>query len=178
MDCFKPLQFQDGDLLNAKGRVVTSPRDFARIGWFWMNRGNWNGRQLLPRRFFDQYMSPQVPQSMPVSMTTKADDYLKIGSYGGKPKPAEWGPGKYGFNWWFNVPEGDSATPILPDVPADTILATGIGGNFMILMPGPDLLVAARGDWGHIRTNKERIQLNANLKLLVEAARLTATVAP
>ncbi|MBW2454667.1 MAG: beta-lactamase family protein, partial [Deltaproteobacteria bacterium] len=37
-----PLDFQDGDvfaLQNGAPRVHTSPRDFARIGWFWLNHG-------------------------------------------------------------------------------------------------------------------------------------------
>jgi len=150
---------------------MTTPRDFARIGWLWMNRGNWNGKQLLARKFFDDYMKPQVPISLPLSKThSKADDYLGIDSYGGVPRPTEYGPGKYGFNWWFNAPEGDSDKPFLPDAPADTVMAIGRGGNFMVMMPSLGLLVAARGDWGHIMPGPERDKFKANLKLLVEAA--------
>ena len=168
---FRPLQLQDGVIFSSTGRLITTSRDFARIGWFWLNRGDWAGKQLLPRKFFDDYMKPQVPGNLPLSVTKKADDYLGIGSYGGKPRPTAYGPGKYGFNWWFNVPEGGSAKPFLPDVPADIIMAIGHGGNFKVLMHSLDLVIAGRGDWGHIMPGTERVKFNANLKLLVDAAK-------
>jgi hypothetical protein len=190
MECFKPLQFQDGDLFNEKGRVVTTPRDFARICWFWVNRGNWSGRQLLPREYFDKYMKPQVPVTLPLSVTTRADDYLGIGSYGGRPKPFEYGPGKYGFNWWFNAPDKGSRQPCLPDAPPDTVLTFGSRGCNTVMMPRLGLVVAARGRWGGLGTGRGRRlsqsapgtqeaaparggwgreRLNGNLKLLVDA---------
>jgi hypothetical protein len=45
-----PLQFEDGTLLTTRGGygISTTTRDFARIGWFWMNRGNWRNQQVLP----------------------------------------------------------------------------------------------------------------------------------
>lgn len=165
-----PLQFEDGAILDNRNRVMTTPRDFARIGWFWMNHGRWGGRQLLPAKFFERYMKPQAPLALPLSKTHQADDYLKIGSYGGVPKPTSWGPGKYGFNWWFNRPEAGSDHPILPDAPADMVMTIGRGGNYMIMMPSQDLLVAGRGDWGHPMPGAQRDKFNANLKLLVEAA--------
>jgi CubicO group peptidase (beta-lactamase class C family) len=150
MECFQPLQIEGKDLFSEKGRLVATPRDFARICWLWVNRGNWNGRQLLPREYFDKYMKPQVPVSLPLSVTTKADDYLEIGSYGGKPKPFDYGPGKYGFNWWFNGPQkGDKKDrPFLPGVPVDTIMTFGSRGCNSVMMPSLGLVVTGRVRWG------------------------------
>jgi hypothetical protein len=197
MECFKPLHLQDGDLFNDRGRVVTTPRDFARIVWFWANRGNWNGKQVLPREYFERYMKPHVPVTMPLSVTRKADDYLKIGSYGGRPKAFEYGPGKYGFNWWFNAPDKGSEQPCLADVPADTVLTFGSRGCNSVMMPSLGLVVAARGRWGSLgagrpmsdpnapstqagarpRSGFGRQRLNENLKLLVESVQPSATPA-
>ena len=99
------LQFQDGDIFEQvkdHGWVVWvvhgSPRDFARIGWFWLNKGKWKDKQLLDESFFDRYLKNQVPASLPRSRGP-ARDYLAIGSYGsisGNQTP--FGPGNYGMN--------------------------------------------------------------------------------
>ena len=62
--------------------VNTGPRDFARVGWFWLNQGNWSGKQLLPSSYFEKYMKPDVPRDLPRTKQN-GDDYLGIGSYGG-----------------------------------------------------------------------------------------------
>ncbi len=64
-------------------RMSASVRDFARIAWFWLNRGNWAGKQVLPRAYFTEYMRPQVPKDLPLTQHAETDDYLKIGTYGG-----------------------------------------------------------------------------------------------
>ena len=35
------LQFEDGLSFSKKARVVASVRDFARLCWFWLNKGKW-----------------------------------------------------------------------------------------------------------------------------------------
>jgi hypothetical protein len=77
-----PLQFEDGVLFNSsKGRVQASARDFARMGWFWLNRGNSSGTQQHPGHFFDDYLAADVPLDTPGSTNSTADDYLGLGSY-------------------------------------------------------------------------------------------------
>lgn len=62
-----PLEFQDGGVFGSRGGfgVDASPRDFARIGLFWMHQGRWKDRQLLPPRYFDAYMRADVPADLP-----------------------------------------------------------------------------------------------------------------
>ena len=104
--CFAPLGLEDGLQFDPKRRrLLTSVRDFARVAWFWLNKGNWNGRQVLPRKFFDDYQRPHVPAGLPVSREAETNDYLNIGTYGGGSSHFnDGGPGLYGFNWWFNRP--------------------------------------------------------------------------
>lgn len=171
-ECLAPLRFQDGYEVFASNRHFrTTPRDFARMGWLWMNRGNWNGRQVLPRRMFDEYMRPQVPGDLPWTQTPKAIDYLGIGTYGGSHDQKKYnGLGVYGFCWWFNSIAGTTGIPSWPDAPADTFLAIGWGGVYMAMMPGKGLLAAARGNWGHVEPGNAQSPLNANLKLLADCA--------
>jgi CubicO group peptidase (beta-lactamase class C family) len=153
------LQFEDGDLFGSRGGggVNTSPRDFARIGWFWLNRGNWNGSQLLPERLFDQCMRPDVPGILPKSKQ-EGRDYLDIGSYGGGSDQDFAGQGVYGFNWWFNSKMADGEELFLTHLPQDAYCTIGHRGKeVMLIVPSLSLVVAARGDWGGVRLNKTRI---------------------
>ena len=171
---FKPLQLQDGDLFNSRGRVVTTPRDFARIGWLWLNKGNWNGRQLLPRRFFDEYMKPHVPADLPRTRghSREPNDYLHIGSYGGGTNQTPYGPGVYGFNWWFNATIDAEGRLLWPDAPADAFQANGLWGRYVVaVFPSLNLVAAAGGNnWGKFKPGESDSKLNRALKLLAESA--------
>lgn len=160
-----PLNFQDGALYgSARGgyALVTSPRDFARIGWFWLNKGNWRGTQRLPRSFFDDYMRPRVPSSLPRT-TGGTNDYLNVGTFGGGTNQAFPGQGRYGYNWWFNP--GRSTWP---GAPADTIQARGHNNaESMFIIPSLDLVAAWRG----INSSSANAFRDADryLRILVEA---------
>ena len=87
-------RLQDGALLTTRGGygLSTSTRDFARIAWLWLNRGQWRGEQVLAESFFTDYLKTQVPATMP--RTTGGDaDYLSVGTAGGGPDQTEYGPG-------------------------------------------------------------------------------------
>jgi len=169
---FAPLQLEDGSLIgdHLRGRgVSTTARDFARVGWFWLNRGNWNGRQVLAREFFDKYCRPHVPPDLPVSPCQDTDDYLQIGSYGGTNNQHAYGPGLYGFNWWFNAISPRTHQLNWPDAPADTLAALGFGGNRMFIIPSRNLVIAAHGHWGPSEPGKRDGRINTSLSLLMEA---------
>ncbi|WP_010582912.1 serine hydrolase [Schlesneria paludicola] len=170
---FGVLQLQDGfNFRKTNRRIRASVRDFARVAWFWMNRGNWNGQQILPRDFFDQNMRAQVPADLPLSIQAATDDYLKIGTYGGDSNHySDCGPGIYGFNWWFNNQVGTRVgTLTWPDAPPDTVMSLGVRGNCTAMIPSLKLLVvAANADWGKNDAGDPNSVLNQRLKLIVAA---------
>ena len=139
------LQFQDGVSFNQKVRIIASVRDFARLGWFWLNRGNWKGRQLLATHFFDDYLKPHVPKNLPHTAKAKTNDYLQIGSYGGASDHfTKYGPGIYGYNFWFNDTGREHPDRLTwPDAPKDTYMTIGAGGNSMAIIPSLDMMIAA-----------------------------------
>jgi len=163
------LQFEEGLRFTDRRRLSTSVRDFARIAWFWLNRGHWNGQQLLPRRYFDEYMQPQVPKDLPATQRADTVDYLEIQSYGGGSDHfTAYGPGIYGFNWWFNA-TGRSHPDALtwPDAPADTVMSIGARGNNTAIIPSLGLvLVCASGDWSDLKAGDPGSKINQALKLL------------
>ena len=73
------LLFEDDpivDIVSVIPRFYGSPRDFARIAWFWLERGQWNGRLLLPPELVTDMLRFQVPASLPRTAGSPQDDYL------------------------------------------------------------------------------------------------------
>lgn len=173
---FGVLQLQDGfDFRATNRRMRASVRDFARVAWFWMNRGMWNGNEILPRSYFDENMRPQVPADIPLSVKAATDDYIKIGTYGGESNHFSIaGPGIYGFNWWFNA-KGRTHPDVItwPDAPPDTVMALGVRGNCCAMIPSLNLLVvAANADWGNNEPGIVDSKANLRLKLITAAGQV------
>ncbi len=170
---FGALQLQDGFAFRESNRRMRgSVRDFARVAWFWLNRGNWNGTQVLPRAYFDENMKPQVPKDLPVSGLAKTNDYLRIGSYGGESNHfSRSGPGIYGFNWWFNDTGSlHPQTLTWPDAPKETVMSIGVRGNCSVMIPSLNLVVvAADANWGEFEPGKADSVMNERLKMIVAA---------
>ncbi|HVJ69059.1 MAG TPA: DUF5060 domain-containing protein [Caulifigura sp.] len=153
-------------------RISASVRDFARIALFWMNRGKWNGQQVLPEAYFAECLKPHVPKNLPNSADAETNDYLKIGSYGGGSHHfSTAGPGVYGFNWWFN--ETGHQHPdrrLWPDAPADAYMSMGHGGNHSVMIPSLGLaVICAEGDWGQSVAGQADSVINQRLKLIAWA---------
>ena len=174
---FGVLQLQDGfDFRPTNRRMRASVRDFARVAWFWMNRGHWNGQEILPQSYFDDNMRPQVPTDIPLSIQAATDDYLKIGTYGGESNHFSIaGPGIYGFNWWFNAKGPTHPDQITwPDAPVDTVMSLGVRGNCSAMIPSLKLLVvAANADWGNNEPGIVDSKANQRLKLITAAGQST-----
>ncbi len=164
------LGLEDGLTFRAKDRRMSaSVRDFARFTWFWLNRGNWNGKQVLSESYFRDNQKPQVPASLPYTKPAETDDYLQVGTYGGGSDQVRvTGPGNYGFNWWFN---DMGARLTWPDLPRDAFASLGARGNNTFIIPSLNLvLVSASGDWSSFVPGATNTRMNRLLKILMQAA--------
>jgi len=172
---FAALGLEDGLRFRASNRRMSaSVRDFARIAWFWLNKGEWNGRQVLPRRLLERYQKPQVARDLPQTRKAETDDYLRIGTYGGGSDHfTEYGAGVYGFNWWFNGKGRLHPHALLwPDAPRDAFMSIGAGGNCALMIPSRRVvLVAARANWGKLAGGNREAEMNQYARLLVAACR-------
>ncbi len=165
-----PLQFEDEPFLGSRRGVgvAASPRDFARLGWLWLNRGQWNGHALIASALFTNCIRPGVAATLPRT-TTAGEDYLKVGSYGGGTDQTPQGPGVYGFNFWFNerLPDGQL---VWPAAPPDTYQANGMWNRDTVtVIPSRHLVVVIRG--GHPGPFEPGAEggFNENLRLLLTA---------
>ncbi len=136
------LGIEDGRIFGSRGGygLDMSTRDFARVGWLWLNRGRWDDRQLIPGGLFDAEVKPDVPAGLPRTQA-EGSDYLGVGSYGGGSDQTPHGPGFYGMNSWFN-PGGAT----WPSVPHDAYQANGLWNRFALtVIPSLGIVAAWEG---------------------------------
>ncbi len=170
---FGRLQLEDGLSFRASSRRLSaSVRDFARIAWFWLNQGTWNGTPVLPRRYFTEFVKPHVAKNTPHTAKAATDDYLGIGTFGGGSDHfTRFGAGIYGFNCWFNATGRlHPDRPTWPDAPAETIMTLGVRGNCSVWLPSARaVLVAADANWGKLEAGNTDARMNRVVAAFADA---------
>ncbi|HEV3415975.1 MAG TPA: serine hydrolase [Pirellulales bacterium] len=108
----------EGNSLGGYGLKLRT-EDIAKFGQLYLQKGKWNGRQLIPEKWIEQATSKQVPNDR--------ESHSKIG--------IDWQQG-YGFQFWrctHNAFRGDGAggqlCVVIPDKDA-AIAITADTGNF------------------------------------------------
>lgn len=120
-----------GDWGEMDGLIVNDPagyrvginitaRQMARFGYLFLNRGNWNGKQLIDADWVDQATTNQVPVS------------LSSANYDGR--------GRYGFNWWTNGIMADGKR-IWQSAPPKAFAARGKCNNRCVVIPEWNMVV-------------------------------------
>jgi CubicO group peptidase (beta-lactamase class C family) len=95
-----------------------SARDLARFGQLFVQRGAWNGRQIVPESWVRESTQPHT-------------------DFGG-------GRG-YGYMWWtYAAGALGESYPALKR--HDAVAGTGTGGQFVLVVPAADLVFVHRGD--------------------------------
>ncbi len=97
--------------------------DMAKIGQLYLNKGKWNGKQLLPEWWIEEASSAQVP-SRPGGMT---DEVYKQRD----PENNDWLQG-YGYQIWRGR--------------HNTYRADGANGQYIIVIPDKNAVVAVTAD--------------------------------
>ncbi len=113
---------------NGCTNVTVNAHQLAKFAQLYLNRGSWNGQQLLPKEWCEMATSVQVPSDIPV--------------YPGDRKSAR-GSGSYGFNWWVNSQDGLSR---MPDVPLGVAYMSGLNHNVCAIIPEWNMIVIRMGD--------------------------------
>ncbi len=113
-----------GKVLNWTGGIEGSASDLARFGHLFLNRGNWNGKQLISAAWVRDATAVQVPASLP----------------SGRPSSDRQGSGIYGYHWWPNgiKPDGQRHWP---DAPLGTFARSGFKNNILFVIPEWDTVI-------------------------------------
>ncbi len=97
--------------------LFVKTEDMAKLGQFFLQRGQWNGKQLLPATWFDEATSCQVP-SLPAGARKET---LKI-----QPADSDWLQG-YGYQMW--------------RCRHNAYRADGAAGQYIIVLPEKDAVI-------------------------------------
>lgn len=120
---------------NSSGRLVISPRDFARLGAVYLHGGHWGDKQIISAEHVKLALS--TPVTVPRTQGKDAEMLPDAKSYGGG-KNQEEHLGCYSFMWWLNTDR-----KLWPSVPADAFAAVGNGGiKVMMVIPSLDLIIS------------------------------------
>ncbi|WP_224240669.1 serine hydrolase domain-containing protein [Hyalangium gracile] len=132
---------RDGQgVLVGSSLMHATPRDWAKLGFFFLNDGCWEGQRLLP----EGWMAASVAVSEPL-----------------KQKRVDWDAGDVtGRKFWLNrpVPGFQDERP-WPDVPEDAYAMRGHWGQSVTIIPSMDLVVVRMAD-----DRKKAFSLNTFLK--------------
>ncbi len=158
-------------LHNRPGRVGISVRDFARFGLLYLHKGNWNGKQLISRKYAVMAVTSPLPNSIPRAGHKVAEMIAGQRSLGSTNRPDNQTDhfGSYSWLWWINGVDRHG-TRMFPDGPHDLFGTFGHGGpRAMWVIPSLDIVVsyndARMKQWTSGRNNST----NTAIKLLIEA---------
>ena len=96
----------------ALGGLNVTLRDYAKFGWLFANKGNWQGQQLVPEQWVIDSVTPDAPHLMPGK-----NNPFSSNSYG------------YGYQWW--IPLGAE----------DEFVAQGIYNQYIYIDPDQKLVI-------------------------------------
>jgi len=98
--------------------LYASARDWARLGQFCLQNGEWNGEQLLPEGWIDYLITPTSTASS----------------------------NEYGAQIWLNRnPDDPSKTRPFPELPEDAYYMSGYQGQVVLVIPSVDLVITRFG---------------------------------
>ncbi len=104
--------------------------DAARFGHLFLNRGQWNGEQLISAEWVDAATRVQVPASLPRHPESTDESG---------------GPGIYGYNWWVNGLHPDGKR-LYPGAPFRTYAAHGASGSRIFVIPEWNMVIARQAE--------------------------------
>ncbi len=128
--------------------VHLSARQLARVGHLYLNRGNWNGTQVINEAWTIQARQPQVPADLPVADTDRQ---------------ATDGSGSHGYNWWVNGMTDEGR--FMPDAPPGTAYMSGLNHNVCFVIPEWNVVYIRMGVDGNPPEGKHVVH-NAFIKRL------------
>lgn len=118
-----PAGTHGGVPLYGQGGISITARDFARYGLLYLNRGNWNGKQLIDASWVDQATTNQASTSL---STLSPPGYDRRG--------------RFGFMWWPNGITISGKRP-WPSAPPKTYTSNGGARNFCFVIPEWNMVI-------------------------------------
>ncbi|MHB9006586.1 MAG: nucleoside hydrolase-like domain-containing protein [Limisphaerales bacterium] len=157
------------------GRLAISPRDFARFGQLYLQRGRWQGQPLIREDLAVMAVHGPLPATLPRAGNKAAEMLPGQRTLGSQKVPDNQTDhfGGYSWLWWVNGFESGGSRH-WPEAPIDTFAALGHGGKRGVaVMPSLQLVAS----WNDARLQSPA-QENEAFGLLARAVVDDATVRP
>jgi CubicO group peptidase (beta-lactamase class C family) len=115
-------------VFNGGSSAFATPREMAKIGYLYLNKGRWNGKEILPEEWINktQQVSPGY-----LSNGTKIRDITDDGVYGG--------------SIWLNRAVKSGFGKPYPHSPDDMFMALGHYGQMIVVLPTEKMVIARTG---------------------------------
>jgi CubicO group peptidase (beta-lactamase class C family) len=104
-------------VVNTLGGLWLRPRDMAKIGQLMLNRGRWNGQQIVSEEWVGKSTKRQIATGQ---------------------LPAWFAADGYGYQWWLGSFHGH-------DGPIESYGARGQGGQFIVVLPKLQMVAVITG---------------------------------
>jgi alkylglycerol monooxygenase len=104
-----------------------TPRDMARLGQLYLNRGRWNGRTVLTEDWIKRTLTPS-----PGYLANDPETNAKTDAV-------------YGGSIWLNRPVSSRPSRPFPHAPEDMYLTIGSRGQLVIVLPSQKMVIARTG---------------------------------
>jgi len=121
--------------MHSKAGFIMSARDLAKFGQLYLNKGKWNGNQIIPEEWIDRI----------------TDDYTNTGK-----KLLRSG---HGYLWW--VPIDNKSREM--GIPEGTYVATGFGSQRIVVIPRWDTVIIHQANViGPLRSVMQKREISFN----------------
>ncbi len=116
---YGPLEFQknywltvtNNGLSDIAGAIFLRPRDMAKLGELFLEKGKWKGQQVVSEKWLEESTQPRI--SLPVGNPLGFQDY--------------------GYLWWLGrIPSRKG--------PVRVLAAAGLGGQYIFVVPDRELV--------------------------------------
>jgi len=101
----------DNNVEMALGGLNITLRDYARLGRLYLNKGNWNGEQVVPADWVQRSVTPEGQHVQPGNNPNSSSTF------------------GYGFQWW------------IPEHPQGDFFAAGIYNQYIYVHPEQNLVI-------------------------------------
>ncbi|MDD4975288.1 MAG: serine hydrolase [Bacteriovorax sp.] len=115
-------------VFNGGSSAFATPREMAKIGYLYLNRGMWNGEEILTEDWIEKTLKVSPGY---ISNGTVIRDITDDGVYGG--------------SIWLNRSVKKGFGKPYPTSPEDMFLALGHYGQMIIVLPSQDMVIARTG---------------------------------
>lgn len=107
--------------------IIANANAMARVGLLFLRKGVWKDQQVLSPQFVTQVQTP-LPENASLPVVPDRPGHLFPNAQT-----------DYGVLWWTNK------SHTMPNVPADTFWAWGLGEELIVVIPSLDLVIVRNG---------------------------------